>query len=572
MLVLGVLLTGLVIWLLTPEKPPVLQAFINANVITIDAKNSIAEAVLIERDTIIAVGSTKDITGQIRDHKDRSGVVVHDLAGKTLLPGLIDAHSHFPASGIYEYAADLNAPPIGAVTNMAQLQKRLRDHEKSHSSANWIVGFGYDDTKLEEGRHPLRRELDAISNQKPIFILHISGHMGVANSAALAALNIDESSVAPAGGEYVLSANGRLNGLVLESATHPFIKAATDFSPWELLNVVQRAASEYAEKGVTSVQNGAANARDANGLKWASKLNVIPQRVKVWPLHGEFSSAELQDLSAVESKRFSMGAVKLIVDGSIQGYTAYLTEPYFKPPQRGAKDGDDVGYKGMPLIDREHLTELVTAYFKRNKQLAIHGNGDGAIDDILFAIEHAQAVDPNPDARTILVHAQMARRDQLRKMLELGVTPSFFNAHTYYWGDRHRQIFMGPDRAANMSPARTAQRIGLPFSLHLDSPVVPMSPMRMLWSATERKTSSGRVIGRRERISRQQALRAITIDAAYQGFQDEYLGSIEVGKLADLIVLDGDPLNADQNLLEISVESTLVGGVEIYRAPTSHPN
>jgi predicted amidohydrolase YtcJ len=198
--------------------------------------------------------------------------------------------------------------------------------------------------------------------------------------------------------------------------------------------------------------------------------------------------------------------------------------------------------------------------------MAIHGNGDGAIDDIIAAFDEAQKKYPNTDPRMILIHAQMARDDQLASMKSLGITPSFFSAHTYYWGDRHRRLFMGPDRAANMSPAASAEAIDFPFTIHLDTPIVPMNPLFSAWTAVNRETRSGFVVGEHQRISVVSALRAMTIDAAWQIFREKDLGSIEPGKLADLVVLASNPLEAPSTLKDIRVEQTFVGGVSIFAA------
>jgi len=568
-------LLGLMLWhwVFSPAKPPALQAFINANVLTMHAEQPTAEAVLIEGDTIIAVGTTQQITAMVQTHPSRSKVKVHDLTGKTLMPGIIDAHSHFPGSGVYEFAADLNAPPIGNVENIDQLQAVLRDLDNTTDDGSWLFGLGYDDSQMTDARHPLRAELDAVSSKRPILILHVSGHLGVVNSVALRELGIDVNSEPPTGGYYGKNSEGQLTGLLVETAVNDALRRATDYSTLQTLTIVKRASREYAAKGVTTVQNGAAGKHHIAGLKWASKLAVVPQRIIAWPAHGAFNDQELASLKSDNGAKFEVGAIKLVVDGSIQAYTGYLSKPYHVPPKRvfdhtpsnNDDPHDDESFRGKPVINRESLTALVDTYFSKNQQLAIHGNGDAAIDDVLYAVEQAQLKYPESELRTVLIHAQMARKDQLRKMQSLSITPSFFSAHTYYWGDRHRRLFMGPSRAAAMSPAKSAQDLGLPFSIHLDTPVVPMQPMRLIWSAVNRESSSGKIIGRQERISRLQALRAITLDAAYQIYREDSLGSIEVGKQADLLVLDNDPTDQNNDLLGITVLSTLVAGVEIYQ-------
>ncbi|MCP4843001.1 MAG: amidohydrolase family protein, partial [Halieaceae bacterium] len=213
---------------------------------------------------------------------------------------------------------------------------------------------------------------------------------------------------------------------------------------------------------------------------------------------------------------------------------------------------------------RDELFEQVAALHKAGYQLAIHGNGDASIEDILDAFEAAQASHPREDPRMILIHGQMAREDQIARMAALGVTPSFFTAHTWYWGDRHRDIFIGPQRAENISPSRWAQKYGVRFSSHLDTPVTPMQPLQAVWSLVYRQTVGGDVLGPDQRIGIMDALRAVTIDAAWQVFQDENRGSLEPGKLADLVVLSGDLLRDPFTMRELQVDLTVIGGATVY--------
>jgi predicted amidohydrolase YtcJ len=251
--------------------------------------------------------------------------------------------------------------------------------------------------------------------------------------------------------------------------------------------------------------------------------------------------------------------VKLVADGSIQGFTGYLSTPYYTPYH-----GDD-DYRGYPSISRERLFEQVEALHLAGYQLAIHGNGDESIEDILDAFEAAQKVHPVDDPRMILIHAQMARKDQIMRMKDLGVTPSFFTAHTWYWGDRHRDIFMGPERAAVISPSKWALDYGVRFSSHLDTPVTPMEPLQAVWSQVHRITHGGDVLGPEQRIGVMEALRAVTIDAAWQVFQEGNRGSLEPGKYADLVVLSGSPLENPIAMRDLQVLHTVIGGATIYK-------
>jgi hypothetical protein len=386
--------------------------------------------------------------------------------------------------------------------------------------------------------------------------------MGVANSLAFDITGIDENTPDPEGGIYVKNDDGSLHGLMEESATTELQTIAMDFSLFDFIKMMKTASKDYVAAGVTTAQSGAVESRMVTGLTLGTRLGWVPFRLELWPmfdtmgpklLSGEMTKASFNtDLATVN-------AIKIIADGSIQGYTGYLSHPYHKPFH-----GDE-DYRGYPRVPRQELIDWVEKYHAAGHQIAIHGNGDASIDDILDAIELAQQKYPREDARHIVIHAQMSREDQLDRMKQLGVTPSFFVAHTYYWGDRHRDIFMGPERAFRMSPTASALAKGVPFTIHLDTPVVPMNPMLLVWSAVNRLSSSGAVIGAEERISVEQALKAVTIDAAWQIHQEHHRGSIETGKVADLVVLASDPRQQPETLKDIPVTQTVVGGVTVFQ-------
>lgn len=554
LLVVLVVALGLMVWT-RADSPPASQAFIDGQVLTMDADNRITEALFIAQDRIVFAGTTDEVLARSDDQ-----TIVHQLDGRTLIPGFIDAHGHFPGSGAFEVAANLNAPPIAGVTSIAQLQSSFTDLLKGKKQGEWLFGMGYDDTLLTEGRHPTRDDLDAVSRDHPIYAMHVSGHMGVANSKALELLEINDNTPSPPGGIIVKDSAGRVTGLLKENATFKAMKQATDFSVFDVWKIIQAASREYASQGVTTVQNGAADKRMVIGLQWVTRFNLIPQRVEIWPLHTTLSHAELEKRRADNNDQTRLGAIKIVADGSIQGYTGYLSQPYHVPPRGESRD-----FKGHTNQSVVELNKWVNELHQRGWQLAVHGNGDGAIDQILDAVEAAQKAHPISDPRHVLIHAQMARQDQLERMRDLGVTPSFFSAHTYYWGDRHRDIFMGPDRAAFMSPAKASQELGLRYTIHLDSPVVPMQPLRLIWSAVNRLSSSGEVIGPDQRISPMMALRATTIEAAWQTFKEDQIGSLESGKLADLIILNDDPLTNPTAIADIKVDATYVGGRQIYQ-------
>ena len=330
----------------------------------------------------------------------------------------------------------------------------------------------------------------------------------------------------------------------------------------DFYRLIKAAANEYSAIGVTTAQSGGVSKELARGLSLFSTLGVIPQRLVLFPFEKEFGESLLNgdyDAADYSGDKLAMGAVKIIADGSIQGFTGYLSLPYYTPYH-----GDE-RYGGYPAVLRDALFAQVEALHRAGYQIAIHGNGDESIEDILDAFEAAQKAHPVDDPRMILIHAQMAREDQVARMKDLGVTPSFFTAHTWYWGDRHRDIFIGPDRAAVISPSKWAQDYGVRFSSHLDTPVTPMEPLQAVWSLVHRQTYGGDVLGPEQRIGVMDALRAVTIDAAWQVFQEDNRGSLEPGKYADLVVLSGSPLDNPMTMRELAVERTVIGGVTIYQ-------
>jgi predicted amidohydrolase YtcJ len=290
------------------------------------------------------------------------------------------------------------------------------------------------------------------------------------------------------------------------------------------------------------------------------KLGVVPFRVRSMTSGGPNEAAR-KVVEEFDSPLLKVGAIKLAQDGSIQGYTGFLSRPYFKP-----KD-DDEDYRGYSLRSRDSLISRVVEWHSAGYQIAVHGNGDQAIDHILDAFAAAQRAMPRPDARHRIEHCQTARDDQLDRMKELGVTPSFFVGHVYYWGDRHREIFLGPDRAARISPLAATAARGIVFTVHDDTPVTPVNPLQLIWVSVNRKTTGGRTMGPDQRVSAEQALRAVTSDASWQNFEERDKGTLEVGKLADFCVLDDNPLTVTPaQLRELRVVRTVVGGKTIYMA------
>lgn len=558
-LVLVIVVGGGVAWMRLHPSPPGLQVWTNGHILTMDAAGRRATALVIADDQIVAVGSDQDVQRWVP-----KADVELDLGGRTVVPGFVEAHGHFPGAGLAAVAADLNSPPIGAIENIPEALEALKRLDAAQPGDDWLIGFGYDDTMLEEKRHFTRGDLDSVSTSRPILAMHISAHMAVVNSRALDLFGIRSETPDPPGGEIRKDPdNGEPTGLLLETASRPLQLEALDMPASRQLAVVRSAVEAYAAQGFTTVQNGLATLEQIKAMSAAATLGLIPQRVVLWPkdeLGLEVAEGTL-NLERYATDRVHIGAAKFVGDGSIQGYTGFLSEPYYQPGER------PVDYRGYPNIDAEALSAQLKMIHCSGQQLAVHGNGDAAIDQFLDAWESALEACPAADARPVLVHGQMARSDQLERMKKLGVTPSFFGAHVYYWGDRHRDIFLGPERAIRISPAASAVALELPFTTHLDAPIVPIDSMLQLWTPVARETSSGQVLGPEQRISEEQALRAMTSDAAWQLRLEEHIGSIEPGKYADLVILSDNPLDYDGDLRDIQVERTLVGGVTIYEKP-----
>ncbi|HMY73814.1 MAG TPA: amidohydrolase [Blastocatellia bacterium] len=534
--------------------------YVNGTVITMNAAQPQAEAVAVLGERIVAVGGNREIRALAN-----SQTRVVDLRGKTLLPGFYDAHSHFVHGAMAGmYMTDLNSPPIGRINTMAELIATLQQRAKETPAGQWIVGRNYDDTLLAEKRHPTRADLDRVSTEHPVFIIHISGHLGAANSLALARAGLTKDSPQPKGGVYRRAANGELTG-VIEEHLQPFLPFISNYTPAQMMAALKWNANEYLSRGVTTSVIANGGKAQFQLLQAALAQGVLPLRIITMDSRESETVQTTAEAGGIVSgfgnDRLKLGAIKIVGDGSIQGYTGYLSQPYHTPFE------GDANYRAYPRIKREELAAMVKQLHRAGYQIAIHGNGDAEIDDILFAFREAQKEFPRTDTRHRIEHCQMAREDQLEAMKELGITPSFFVSHTYFWGDRHRDIFMGTERAMRMSPLRSALNRGLKMTIHCDTPVTPINPLLAVWAAVNRVSTSGKVIGEAQRVTALEALRMVTIDAAWQNFEEKTKGSIETAKLADFVILADNPLTvAPTTIKDIAILETIVGGRSVYPA------
>ncbi|NWF54514.1 MAG: amidohydrolase [Syntrophaceae bacterium] len=542
--------------------------YLNGTILTMAETPCGAEAVATLGDKIVAVGK-KAI---IRKMAGPATKVV-DLAGKTLVSGLNEPHNHFGVYGIYALRmVNLQSPPLGPVTKIKDLIEVLKEKAGKTPKGEWVGGRGYDDTLMAEKKHPTRQDLDQASTLHPIFITHVSGHLSVANSKALEIAGITKDTVEPAGGVIrkdpnTLEPDGVLEEMPAQALVFRHLPPVTMDLRLEGMGL---AARDYLQAGVTSCSDagvvfpGVGNPSEILAYQRAIKEGLVPIRITMMVGVEYLLGPDGRSPSFVTGfgdDCLKIGPAKIIVDGSIQGYTGWLSTPYYVP-FRG-----DSSYRGYPVTAPEKLNRLVLEAHKAGCQIAAHGNGDAAIDAILDAYELAHKKFPRPDSRHRIEHCQMAREDQLDRMAELGVSPSFFASHTYYWGDRHKSIFMGPERAVRISPLKTALKRGIRFTLHSDCPVTPVSPLFCVFAAVNRMTRNGEVLGPEFRLTPEEALRAVTIDAAWQTFDEKIKGSIEVGKLADFTILAENPLSVPpERIKDIGVREVIIAGKSVYKA------
>ncbi len=534
--------------------------FVGQHIITVDPTTTGANAVAIRGERILAVGDQDTVFR----HKTEDTWIV-DLGNRALLPGFIDSHGHVGIQSKLLKFANLSPPPVGSVTNIEEVGKALRRHirDREIPAGQWVIGFGYDDSLLAEGRHPNREELDAVSAEHPVFLMHASGHLGVANSMALVAVGITADTENPAGGVIRRRPDStEPDGVLEESAMwqvytalpQPSLKASVE----QLVDV----QAYYASKGITTLQEGGASAQDISVFRAAASQNKLFLDIVAYA-HWLAGKAEMPALGKLGeySNRFKVGGIKLVLDGSPQGKTAYLSEPYAVPPP-----GHDADYVGYPAIPAETVDRAVHDILAESIPLLAHANGDAAAEMLINAVEQATRSLSVTDTRVVMIHAQTVRDDQLDRMAVLGMVPSFFSAHTFFWGDWHRDSVLGPQRADRISPTRSALDRGVVFTVHNDAPVTPPVPIDLLWSTVNRRTRSGDILGPMQRIDVYEAIKALTINGAYQYFEEDRKGSITAGKLADLVILSQNPLKIDSvSIRDIRVVETISHGRSVFK-------
>lgn len=549
------------------------RIYSGGEIITMDTSMPRAESLLVRQGRILALGTKAEMLGLAGENTAEV-----DLQGMTLLPGLIDAHGHLGAVVSFQRFENLASPPVGEIRTINDLVAQLRRAKMCVAEGDipegakacvpegeWILGAGYDDALLAEGRHPTRVDLDRVSTTHPIFIWHVSGHLAVCNSKCLEQVGISAETQNPADGVIRrMPDSNEPNGVLEESPVMQIMFAHLPLhDPEQRYAWLDGAQDYFASRGITTVQDGAAGPQDLALFRRAAAEGRLRVDVVAYPFATFYPAvADEYPYSRGYDNGFRIGGVKLMLDGSPQGKTAWLSEPYHVPPE-----GRDEHYRGYGHLSDEALRESLETYFAAGVPVIVHANGDAAGEQLIRGVEVVRKKLGDADRRTVVIHAQTMRRDQVARLTENSMMPSYFVAHTFYWGDWHRDSVLGPERGSRISPLATTLGLGVPYTVHNDSPVVPPDMMLLLWCAVNRVTRSGQVLGPEERVPVEEALKAMTINAAYQYFEEAEKGSLEAGKVADLVILSHDPTKVDPMFIkDIQVLETIKAGETIYRA------
>lgn len=528
-------------------------------IITMDHNRPLATHVLVRGGRVLAVGDASVATLW-------GGAPIDDrYADKVLMPGLIEAHAHVSAGGIFRYTycghytrTDPEGRAWPGVTTVDGLVARLRDTAARIGPGKPVIGFGFDPARLQ-GRVDCGA-LDRVATDRPVVLVHSNGHVLNTNSTGLAAVGYDTGTTVEG---VVRNAEGELTGELQEFAAMGPVFALIGMSRGALADEPSlRDYGKVAHRvGVTCASDHFAEQEDDEVAMQRRVTGDEGFPIRFVPLMNAMrkdpalEAERALDLRAMSTEKLHLGRAKLFTDGSIQGWTAQLNEP-------GYYTGIDQGIWNMPVEDFHNAVRVL---HRAGVKMHIHTNGDAASELACAAMAGAMLGAGDADLRHTLEHVQMADRAQLQRIARLGMTVNLFGNHLYYFGDTHHERTLGPDRAARMNACRDAAEVfGGNFAIHSDAPVTPMAPLFTAWCAVNRRTESGRVLGDSQQISVAQALYCITMGAAHVLKLDHELGSISSGKRADFCVLHDDPLSADPACLrEVRIAGTVLGGVHL---------
>ncbi|MCH8987231.1 MAG: amidohydrolase [Chloroflexi bacterium] len=523
----------------------------NANIITMDSERPTAQALAMTHGRFLGVGSNEDIEGLVGP-----GTKVLDLGGKTVLPGFIDAHIHVLNSGVrHVMAADCDLPTV------AQVQAALGQRVEKTPAGRWVQGFKFDDTKTDrtpsnDGRHLYREDLDSVSTAHPILVAHRAGHVYYMNSAALELAGFNDETPDPPGGRLGRDPDtGRLNGMIYERAIDPvrfgLIPVETEEVRREGLRTICNMLNRV---GLTSVHDARVTAEEFQTYQDGKAAGELRLRVYALMWYPQFPALRDAGIkSGLGDDRLRIGGIKMVADGAIATRTAYLSQPY---------EGSQCDH-GILAMEQDEIEEQVMAMHRAGFQVCIHANGDVTIDMVLTAYEKAQKAHPRANARHRIEHCTLVNPDLLGRMKALGCIATPFCTYVYHHGEKMR--YYGEQRLEWMFAQRSFIDSGVVSTGATDYPPGPFEPLLGIQSCVTRTDSTGKEWGVSQRVSVEEALRLYTVNGAYASFEEDIKGSIEPGKLADLVVLGRDPTQVDPfEIKDIQVERTIVGGETVY--------
>lgn len=519
------------------------------------------EAVLTEGGRILAAGRLEEIEKTVG--KRINTVTRKDLGGAVMLPAFIDAHSHITA--VAQVLGKANLRGTKSLDEIAERLLAFRE-QKGIEPGEWVTGVGYDHNFLKEKKHPDKTILDQCFPDCPVMAVHASGHMGAVNSLALSLLNITESTPDPKGGVI-----GRLPGCMEPSGyleETAFTQAGASLpkpTMEQLISQMTQAEELYLSRGITTIQDGITKRPEWELLRRMSEQKLLRAQVVSYVDFKDHRQLVTENCEYTNGYKNNLriGGYKIFLDGSPQGRTAWMSRPY-----AGAKDG----YCGYPIYQDEEVRQYFETALTEGRQLLAHCNGDAAAQQMIDACAAAaKKTGINPASiHPVMIHAQLVREDQLKRMSKLSIMASFFAAHVYYWGDIHLKNF-GPERANFISPAKTALRNHVNVTFHQDSPVIEPNMLETVWCAVNRVTKGGIKLGTVERITPYEALLAVTRYAAVQYGEQDKKGSIEAGKTADFVILGENPLKTDpMKIKDIEILETIKGGNTLYKKEGSN--